>query len=104
MSREASNVSGMRPGKGDTTLTLPVTFDYSGGRKDSNKSRLVWSIILGVIGVIIAIGIVTSDDGYLIVNIAFSALWLCLVSFIIRFPMMKEGRVRREYIEMHDSN
>lgn len=104
MSRDISNVSGMRPDKGDTTLTLPVTFDYSGGRKDSNKSRLVWSIILGVIGVIVSIGIATSKDGMFIVNIFLSILWLCLVSFIIRFPIMKEGKIRKQYIKMHDDN
>ena len=104
MSRDASNVSGMRPCKGDTTLTLPVTFDYSGGRKDSNKSRFVWSIILGVIGIIVAFGILTSKDGNLLMNVAFSVLWVCLISFIIRFPMMKEGKLRKEYIEMHDSS
>lgn len=104
MSRDASNVSGMRPGKGDTTMSLPVTFDYSGGRKDSNKSRFVWSIILGIIGIIVAIGILTSEDGMFIVNLVLSILWLCLISFIIRFPMMKEGRLRREYIKMHDNN
>lgn len=104
MSRDVSNVSGMRPGKGDTTLTLPVTFDYSGGRKDSNRSRLIWSSILAVVGVIVAIGIATSKDGSVIVNICLSILWVCLVSFIIRFPIMKEGKIRREYIEMHDNN
>ena len=39
------NPSGMRPEMGDAYITLPITFDYSGGRRDSQKTKRGWAII-----------------------------------------------------------
>ena len=39
---ENKNVSNMQPKKGDTTINLPITFDFSGGRRDAMKSRKFW--------------------------------------------------------------
>ena len=45
-SRDSSDFSygNMRPQMGATFMTLPITFDYSGGRRDSAKSKKVWII------------------------------------------------------------
>lgn len=86
--------SGMRPELGDTSITLPITFDYSGGRKDKEKNVKLWSVITGVIGVIVTVGILLGDNAFYIkiplaVAVAFGFSW------IIRYIFLKE-RVKKE--------
>ena len=99
---ESDNI--MKPKKGDSTINLPVTFDYSGGRKDSNKSKLIWVCVLAVIGVIIGVGIITSDEGYFLVNIIFGLSVMFGISLIIRFPIMKEHKIRESMVKMIDKD
>lgn len=100
----AENVSGMRPQMGASSVTLPVTFDYSGGRRDSRKSRILWAVIVGVIGLIMGIGIITSEGGNLALNIIGGVFVLYLVSLLIRFAFLKEGKIRRERIQLIDED
>ena len=65
----AENTSGMRPKMGDSSITLPVTFDYSGGRRDSKRSKTLWAVIVGIVGVIIGIGILFNKEGNIAVNL-----------------------------------
>ena len=63
---KVEDTSGMRPKLGDSYMTLPITFDYSGGRKDTFKSKKLWAVILAIVGVIVAIGIATGDQAFYI--------------------------------------
>ena len=93
------DTSGMRPQLGDTSITLPITFDYSGGRKDKNKSAKLWSIILGIIGIIVTIGTLFGDQKiYLRVPLAIGIFFIFF--FIIRFLLLKEGKRKEEYKKM----
>lgn len=94
----------MRPEKGDSVINLPVTFDYSGGRKETNKSKILWSCILGVLGLIIGVGTMFSDEGFFLFNIIFGLLIMYGVALIIRFPIMKEHKVREEMIKLVDED
>lgn len=90
------DVSGMRPKMGDTHLTLPITFDYSGGRKDRVKSVRLWSIVLGIVGLLISIGILFSQkEFYIKIPLAIGLFWG--VSLIIRFVLLKEGDKKEQY-------
>ena len=65
---ENKNVSNMQPKKGDTTINLPITFDFSGGRRDAMKSRKFWGIGLAVVGVIIGLGIMFSKRHFFLID------------------------------------
>lgn len=104
MSSSNFNSNSMKPEIGDTMLSLPVTFDYSGGRKESSKTKIAWTVALGVIGFIVGIGIITSKKGNIISNIILDVFWFTMISFIIRFLMLKEGKVRENYIKTIDSD
>lgn len=95
---ESSNI--MRPEKGSLTIKIPITFDYSGGRKESNKSKYLWVGILLVLGLIISIGIMTSDEGFFLVNILFGLAVFYGVLLIIRFPILKEHKIRNNMAKM----
>ena len=94
----------MRPRKGDSALNLPVTFDYSGGRKESNKSRILWVCILMVLGLIIGVGTMFSEDGFFLFNIIFGLLIIAGVVIIIRFPIMKEHKIREKMAKELDED
>ena len=66
----------MRPKMGQTFITLPVTFDYSGGRNESDKTRIAWTVIIGVVGFIVCLGILFNKEGFFLTNI--------IVSFIVQ--------------------
>lgn len=101
---EEFNAGGMRPKVGSQHILLPVTFDYSGGRRDSNKSMIMWSVIIGVIGTIISIGLIFNDEGFFLTNLIIGLASLYLTFLIIRFVFLKEGRIRREQIELEDED
>lgn len=88
--------TGMRPKMGDTSITLPITFDYSGGRADKDRSHKLWSVILTIVGVLIEIGIIFSKKGIfqkllLIVTVALGFL------IFIRYFLLKEGVRKEDY-------
>lgn len=94
----------MRPKKGDTTINLPVTFDYSGGRNDANKSKILWVFIVGVIGFIVGIGTMTSSEGFFLFNILLGLLIMFGVSLVVRFLIMKEHKVRNRMAKLQEDD
>lgn len=104
MSTDNTEISGMRPKVGDTSLTLPITFDYSGGRREAKKSKIMWSVILGVIGTIVGVGIIFSKQGTLFTNVLFGLGEMFAVSLVIRFLILKEGKIRSNMITLKDND
>lgn len=96
--------TGMRPRIGQETMSLPVTFDYHGGRKDKQKTAKMWAIMLSVLEVIIFFGLMFHKGSNFFINIFMSLASLLIVSSIIRFPILKEGKLRQEKIRLHDSD
>ena len=95
--------TGMRPRVGQTTMQLPITFDYQGGRRNKDKVARVWAAILGVLAVIFFIGILLRD-GNIISNFITAVLVAYTIVFIIRFPLLKENIHRKEKIQLIDSD
>ena len=86
----------MRPQKGDLTLSLPVTFDYSGGRADTKKSKIIWSSSLVALGLVAFIGVLTRSGSFLLhLILAFGIDYAILL--IIRYVLWKENKIRRYY-------
>lgn len=92
--------SGMRPKKGSISMSLPITFDYSGGRGESEKSKKLWSWVLSFVGLFIGIGIIFNKEGLFAVNLLFGILEIFAVSLIVRFFLLNEGKIRKEYLEL----
>lgn len=101
---ELNNMGGMRPTKGCRTLTLPVTFDYSGGRSEKRKSRILLSVILMVLATIAMVGIVFNKEGNFIVNIIFGVGIFVVTLYVVRYPIMGEKTLRRGYDRIDESD
>lgn len=86
----------MRPTLGARTMMLPITFDYSGGRGESKKTKLVWSVILAVIMLVVSLGVMFNKKGFFATNILLAIALLYGTTLIIRFPIMKEGKLRKD--------
>lgn len=102
MAFEESNP--MRPQKGSRAIMLPITFDYSGGRGESNKSRIIWSVALLVVGLIISLGIIFNKKGYFFFNLPLGVIVFFVFTFVIRFVLLKESKIRsqQEAVENND--
>lgn len=94
--------TGMRPKLGQTSIIMPVTFDYSGGRKETQKTAKVFSIVLAVIGVIVGVGTIFSKKGFFLTNFIFGVAIMYVVLFVIRFFLLKEGKIREDRIKLQD--
>lgn len=90
----------MKPQMGQTSIILPITFDYSGGRRETKKSKILWSAIIGVVGLIIGIGVMINSDNFFLINIAIGGAVIYGVILFIRFAMLKESKVRIDYEDM----
>lgn len=88
--------SGMKPEMGDTSIVLPITFDYSGGRQDRSKSKRMWAIILSVIMVIVIMGTFFGKNPWYI-KIPMGVGEALLFTLFLRFIMFKEGKKKELY-------
>lgn len=97
---ESSNI--MKPKKGASKIYLPITFDYSGGRRDTNKGKIIWACIVGVLGLIFGLGTLFAKDGNFISNLVLGIGIMFVASLIIRFPILKEHKLRNEILEAQE--
>lgn len=95
----------IQPQLGDDTVRLPVTFDYNGGRSESNRTRKVLSWIVGGIGFILGILILFSKgDRSLFVKLIIVSILYAGLFYGIRFLFLREGRLRKQYYEQLDND
>lgn len=99
-----TNPSGMRPEVGDRELVLPITFDYSGGRAESNKSKKLWAVILAVVALLFGIGVMRSRDLAWFISIPLGLLVMFVFSLFIRFVLLDEKKIRSDYSEIMDDD
>lgn len=99
-----SNDVGMRPKLGQSYIFLPVTFDYSGGRGEQLNSKILWSVIIGIVGSLIGIGVIFNKGGFIVTNILLGIGVIYLTFFIIRFALFREASVRKNHILSVDSD
>lgn len=94
----------MRPNLGDTFLALPITFDYSGGRRESQKSARLWSIGLTIFGFILSLGIILNKDRFFLINLVLGFVIFYIILLIVRFFILKEGKLRLQEIKIADND
>jgi hypothetical protein len=80
----------MTPQPEDTSVTLPITFDYRGGRGQNTKSKVITTIAIVVITLIVCIGLARNAD----MEIYLKAICIVAVAyvglFLLRYIIFKE--------------
>lgn len=98
----AEKQSEMQPSLGDSYITLPITFDYHGGRKDTVKSKRVWACIIGVVCLIISVGILFSKEMPMWKSFPVFLLFSAGYIFGIRYLLLDEKKVKSDYKSIMD--
>lgn len=93
----------MIPRVGDSEVRIPVTLDYSGGRSQSVKTRLMWTAISVFLLIFVEVGILLSAYTF-IVKIFLMALLFYVVTLILRVFLLKENKYRKEMKKRIDND
>lgn len=93
----------MQPSKDDSTILLPVTFDYNGGHKESTISKVIATFAVLFIDVILTIAFIRADATFtrkLIFIVLVNAGFL----YLLRFGVYKESKYSDAYekLKEHD--
>lgn len=102
--REEVGNTGMKPKVGQRVMSLPITFNYQGGRSGKNKTAKVWAVVLFIFSIICFFGLLFRKDSNILLNILLAFCSLYCILFIIRFPIMGEAGYRRDKIKLIDSD
>lgn len=79
----------MRPQPNESSIKLPVTFDYRGGRGDNRKSNIITSLVLLAIAIVLTI-FISRGEASLIAKIGIiGGAWL-VVTLFVRFKILHE--------------
>ena len=92
----------MKPYKGMETVSIPVTFGYKGGRNESFRKRVLWSVVVGIVSLIIAVGFLIRDNSPLLTRIILAVGIMIIGMLIIRFVLLHESALRKQYKELDD--
>lgn len=94
----------MRPRMGDRSITLPITFDYSGGRSETKRQTIIWGVVFAIVCVIIAFGVIFNKEGSFFVNLILGILILVADMLVIRFVFMRESSIRKYYSNLEKTD
>lgn len=79
----------MRPQPDDTSIKLPVTFDYKGGRSDNVKGNVLFTLVTLVLSIALTVIVVRGDAEPVKKAIIIGVAWI-VVLFFIRFKVLHE--------------
>lgn len=94
----------MQPRPESDTVSLPITFDYTVGRSESGRTRRVISWMGGIIFFILGLLILFKGSQNFFIKILIVATMYTIVSLIIRFILLQEGKLRAQYYEQIDKD
>lgn len=80
----------MRPKPEDTSIRLPVTFDYKGGRSDNVKGNVLLTIILFVLSIALTIIVIRGDATPFKKVLIIAVDWFLVTAFV-RFRILHEA-------------
>lgn len=80
----------MTPQPGDTSINLPITFDYKGGRGENKKGKIVLSIADVLLTVIFTVGCASNDNLEIWMRFLLPCVVLYIGLFILRFFVFRE--------------
>lgn len=95
----------IRPKQGDRDIKIPVSFDYNGGSDEYNKTKIIWGIVLGVIGIFLAIVIFGSNNGnHFLVRLLKFLVAEGIIVLILRYAVFGESEIRKQYSELDSTD
>lgn len=80
----------MTPQPGDTSINLPITFDYKGGRGENKKGKIILSIGDVLLTVIFTVGCASNDNLEIWMRFLLPCVVLYIGLFILRFFVFRE--------------
>lgn len=80
----------MQPTPEDTTVSIPITFDYKGGRNENSKNKWILLAVMVVVTIILTIGIISNDNMELWKKIGFIGGMFYIVLLFLRFVVFHE--------------
>lgn len=80
----------MTPQPEDTTITLPITFDYRGGRGQNVKAKIITTAVILVISVILLLGVARNEELAIYMKVILDAVIAYVALFLLRFIIFKE--------------
>lgn len=80
----------MTPTPEDTSVTLPITFDYKGGRGQNIKVKVITTLAIIIITTIVCIGIARNQEMAIYLRIILDIVIAYVGLFLLRFIVMKE--------------
>lgn len=80
----------MTPQPGDTSINLPITFDYKGGRGENKKGKIILSIADVLLTVIFTVGCASNDNLEIWMRFLLPCIIFYIGLFILRFFVFRE--------------
>lgn len=89
----------MQPQPQDTSISIPITFDYKGGRNENKKNKIILSIILIVIDIIGIVGTIVNNNLEVYKKIVIVAGIFYVVLLLLRYFVFHE----RYYSDVYET-
>lgn len=94
----------MQPSPDSDTVSLPITFDYTVGRSESGRTRKVIAWLVSIIFFIIGLLILFRGSQNFFVRLVIVATLYTVVTYSVRFLLLQEGKLRKQYYEQLDND
>lgn len=94
----------MQPSPNSDTVSLPITFDYTVGRSESGRTRKVIAWMVSIIFFIIGLLILFRGLQNFFVRLLIVVALYTVVTYSVRFLLLQEGKLRKQYYEQLDND
>lgn len=94
----------MQPMPEDTTIQLPITFDYTGGAQESMKSKVITSVVLVAIMLFIDIACLFASEVDIVTKLCVVTVVTLAVTYFLRFITFKERMYSDAYETLAETN
>ena len=94
----------MQPSPNSDTVSLPITFDYTVGRSESGRTRKVIAWMVSIIFFIIGLLILFRGSQNFFVRLLIVVALYTIVTYSVRFLLLQEGKLRKQYYEQLDND
>ena len=79
-----------KPQPGDTSINIPITFDYKGGRAQNTKGKVILAIGISVLTIIGILGTATNNSAEIYIRVFAPFLVFYIGLFMMRFFVFHE--------------